>query len=193
MMLRRGLKRTPAWGNLRTRGAEPAPSYNEHDAPWRSVPGQRVSRSLAQIARPGPGSKSPLRVEGRATITGRAEYTDPRLPGLLHGKQFRATIATAGSTRSTGAAWRGLALLTDHKMPAMSNLPVIIENWVEPDQSNGPFVAKRVRRGRNVLRFASDCRRARPWGRHSSDRSAAQSAYRASCAKAGYPSEEERT
>ena len=41
----------------------------------------------------GPVGRSIPRVEGRAKVTGRAEYVHHlRLPGMLHGKIFRSTV-----------------------------------------------------------------------------------------------------
>ena len=38
--------------------------------------------------------RSPPRLEARAKVTGQAEYTHTmRLPGMLHGKIFRSTVA----------------------------------------------------------------------------------------------------
>jgi hypothetical protein len=200
MMLRGGLKRTPACGQSAHMGAEPAPCYNEHDAPWRSVPGQRVSRSLAQIARPDAGSNYlPCASKGAQRSPGGQNIkTLCDCPACCmrssSGAPSPRPDQVARQPAQRGAVRARSALLTNHKMPAMGNLPVIIENCrVEHDQSNGPFGAKGVWRGRNVVRFASDCRCARRWRRHSADRSAVQSAYHAGCATAGYPPEEERT
>jgi hypothetical protein len=193
MMLRGGLKRTPACGQSADLGAE-------HDAPWRSVPGQRVSRSSAQIARPEAGSNSLSRASKGAQRSpgGRNIQTLCDCPACCMRSSFGAPSPrpdqVARQSAQRGAVRARSALLTDHNMPAMRNLPVIIENCrVEHDHSNGPFGAKGVWRGRKVVRCASDCQCARPWRRHSADRSAAQSAYRAGCAEAGYRPEEERT
>jgi CO/xanthine dehydrogenase Mo-binding subunit len=49
--------------------------------PSRVSTGGQIGRSLA-------------RLEGREKVTGRAEYTHTmRLPGMLHGKIFRSTVA----------------------------------------------------------------------------------------------------
>src|SRR4030088_522006 len=62
--------------------------------------GDVAARAGGQVGR------SPPRLEAREKVTGRAEYTHTmRLPGMLHGKIFRSTVAH-GRIKSidTGAA-----------------------------------------------------------------------------------------
>ena len=62
-----------------------------------------VSAGASQIGRSLP------RLEGRAKVTGRAEYVhNLRLPGMLYGKIFRSTIAHARIRRIDTAAARAL-------------------------------------------------------------------------------------
>ncbi len=49
---------------------------------------------MSKTAQSGPVGRSILRLEGRAKVTGRAEYVhNLRLPGMLYGKIFRSTVA----------------------------------------------------------------------------------------------------
>ncbi|HUF82010.1 MAG TPA: xanthine dehydrogenase family protein molybdopterin-binding subunit, partial [Burkholderiales bacterium] len=49
---------------------------------------------MAKTVQTGPVGRSVPRLEGKAKVTGRAEYVhNLRLPGMLHGKIFRSTIA----------------------------------------------------------------------------------------------------
>src|SRR5437588_4959410 len=55
------------------------------------TPGGQVPTSAKVGAQVG---RSLPRIEARAKVTGRAEYTHPmRLPGMLHAKIFRSTVA----------------------------------------------------------------------------------------------------
>jgi hypothetical protein len=200
MMLRGGLKRTPACGQSADRGAEPAPSYNQHDAPWRSVPGQRVSRSLVQIAGPDAGSnylscasKGAQRSPGGQNIQTLCDCPACCMRSCPGAPSPRPD-QVARQPAQRGAVRARSALLTDHKMPGWRNLPVIIENCrVEHDQSNGPLGAKVS--GEGAMLYVSPAIAnaldhgvgIRLTGLRLSPRTAP------GCAKAGYPPEEERT
>src|SRR5262249_36595939 len=67
----------------RLRAARIAPGARRQPigALMETMPGHQVGRSLS-------------RIEGREKVTGRAEYTHTmRLPGMLHAKIFRSTVA----------------------------------------------------------------------------------------------------
>src|SRR5215469_3606739 len=56
--------------------------------PNRATPGMTTTSAGHQVGRSLP------RLEAREKVTGRAEYTHTlRLPGMLHGKIFRSTVA----------------------------------------------------------------------------------------------------
>ena len=65
---------------------------------------------------PAPGSvgRSIPRVEGSAKVTGRAQYVyNMVLPGMLHGKICRSTVAHGRIKRIDVSAARALRLLAD--------------------------------------------------------------------------------
>src|SRR5688572_5913793 len=63
-----------------------------------------------RTAQSGPVGRSVPRLEGRAKVTGRAEYVHNFvLPGMLHGKIFRSTIAHGRIRKVDTSAARALA------------------------------------------------------------------------------------
>jgi hypothetical protein len=160
---------------------------------------QRVSRSLAQIA--GPRIEpSLLRVERRAKITRWAEYRPGRLPTMLHAKQFRRTVATAGSSRSTICAARRVRArsrsLADYKITAMRDLPVISRIAGSSTTSPTARLALRVSGEGAMLGVLPAIANALDHAvgiRLTGPPLSPQTVCRAICAKAGYPLEEERT
>jgi hypothetical protein len=139
-----------------------------------------------------------LRVERSAKITRRADYR-PWAVAMLHAKQLRRTVATAGSSRSTiGAARRVRARprsLADYKIPAMRDLPAIsrIAGW-RTSSPTARFGAKGVWRGRMlaVLPAIANALDHAVGIRLTGLPLSPQTVCRAICAKAGYPLEEEK-
>src|SRR5438552_10053106 len=76
--------------------------------------------------------RSVLRVEGRDKVTGRAEYTHTmRLPGMLHAKLFRSTVAH-GRIKSVDAS-------AAKKVPGVVHVVTIDDvRKVIPDPYYGP-------------------------------------------------------
>ena len=76
--------------------------------------------------------KSVPRLEGRAKVTGRAEYVhNLRLPGMLHGKIFRSTIAHGRVKRIDAGAARAVAGV--HRVITGADIRTVI-----PDPHYGP-------------------------------------------------------
>jgi CO/xanthine dehydrogenase Mo-binding subunit len=96
--------------------------------PSRTTAGSQVGRSVP-------------RLEGRAKVTGRAEYTHPmRMPGMLHAKIFRSTVAH-GRIRSidTTAARQAPGVL--HVLTIDDVLKVLPDPYYGPAFHDQPILA----------------------------------------------------
>jgi CO/xanthine dehydrogenase Mo-binding subunit len=96
--------------------------------PSRAAAGSQIGRSVP-------------RLEGRAKVTGRAEYTHPmRVPGMLHAKIFRSTVAH-GRIRAidTGAARQVPGVL--HVITINDVLKVLPEPYYGPAFHDQPILA----------------------------------------------------
>ena len=86
----------------------------------------------AKTAQSGSVGKSIPRLEGRAKVTGRAEYVhNLRLPGMLHGKIFRSTVAHGRIKRIDVAAARAVPGV--HRVVTGEDIRTIV-----PDPHYGP-------------------------------------------------------
>ncbi len=87
---------------------------------------------MAKTAQNGPVGQSIPRLEGRAKVTGRAEYVhNLRLPGMLHGKIFRSTIAHGRIKHIDTSAARAIEGV--HRVITGADIRAII-----PDPHYGP-------------------------------------------------------
>ena len=87
---------------------------------------------MTKTAQSGAVGKSVPRLEGRAKVTGRAEYVhNLRLPGMLHGKIFRSTIAHGRIKRIDVTAARAVPGV--HRVVTGEDIRAVI-----PDPHYGP-------------------------------------------------------
>ena len=87
---------------------------------------------MARAAQSGVVGRSVPRLEGRAKVTGRAEYVhNLRLPGMLHGKIFRSTVAHGRIKRLDVSAARAVEGV--HRVITGADIRTVI-----PDPHYGP-------------------------------------------------------
>ena len=94
-----------------------------------------------KTAQSGPVGRSIPRLEGRAKVTGRAEYVhNLRLPGMLHGKIFRSTIAHGRIKRIDVAAARAVPGV--HRVVTGQDIRTVIpEPYYGPAFHDQPILA----------------------------------------------------
>src|ERR1700730_8594246 len=85
--------------------------------------------------------RSIARIEGRAKVTGRAQYLQNlRLPGMLHGKIFRSTVAHGRIGRIETSAARKLAGV--HRVITIEDIVELIANpYYGPAFHDQPILA----------------------------------------------------
>jgi hypothetical protein len=188
MMLRAGLKTTPACGQSANMRAEPPPSYNGHDAPWRSALEQRVYDRWPE---------SQGRIPDRTISTARRKERKDHRAGRLQtlgacppcytpsssGARSPRPDQVARQSAQRGGSARGPDRLATIRFPPCAICRRYRESPGGARSVQRPVLAPRLSSegAINVGRFASDCQRARPCRRHSADRSAAQSTDRMPC------------
>src|SRR5260370_16946820 len=112
------------------------PTRRPQRKPRRARPRTRVLRPRTVVGVSGP------KLDAYDKVTGRARYVDDlRVPGMLHGRTVRSTIARGRITKvvlDPAFDWSGVTVADHPDIPAQNLVPLIEHDHPLPPPSHGP-------------------------------------------------------